>query len=81
MMPRGVELTNIYSMSTNNSTLNKYFTNTVGELNIRPAEAEEKKSTKNQRNFETFMSKEQRLTYLQIAIYDSPYRSIAFWAK
>ena len=35
MMPRGVPLTNIYNMSTNNSTPNKYLTNTVGELNKR----------------------------------------------
>ena len=34
-MVRGVPLTNIYNMSTNNLTPNKYFTNTVGELNNR----------------------------------------------
>ena len=34
-MARDVPLTNIYNMSTNNSTPNKYLTNTVGEFNNR----------------------------------------------
>ena len=34
-MAQNVPLTNIYNMSTNNLTPNKYFTNTVGELNNR----------------------------------------------
>ena len=34
-MARDVPLTNIYNMSTNNWTPNKYLTNTVGELNNR----------------------------------------------
>ena len=34
-MAQNVPLTNIYNMSTNNLTPNKYLTNTVGELNNR----------------------------------------------
>ena len=34
-MARDVPLRNIYNMSTNNSTPNKYLTNTVGESNKR----------------------------------------------